>query len=123
MNKNFSVSSELEELKAKLLAKADDMGAEKEGEDDKEDEMEMRFEALYNYITYLEKRLWEVSSSNNDWQWKHQEGHLPKLQAGGIEKLLKAAGEDQNFSVQKKIIYAFDKSGVTASVDVGYKGQ
>lgn len=122
MNKNFSVSSELEALKAKLLVKADDMGGEGEKDEEKE-EMKMRFEALYNYITYLEKRLWEISSSNNDWQWKHQEGHLPKLQAGGIEKLLKAAGEDKNFSVQKKIIYASDKSGVTALVDVSYKGQ
>lgn len=122
MNKNFSISSELEALKAKLLVKADGIGGEDE-KDDKEEEMKARFEALYSYITYLEKRLWEVSSSNNDWQWKHQEGHLPKLQAGGIEKLLKAAGESENFNVVKKTVLAFDKSGITALVDVGYKGQ
>jgi hypothetical protein len=119
MNKNFTISSELESLKSKLLVKADDMG--EVAKDDKEEELKSKFEALYNYITYLEKRMWENSSYANEWQYKHQEGHLPKLQAGGIEKLLKAAGEDQNYSVQKRVVFASDKNGVTALVDLTSK--
>jgi hypothetical protein len=119
MNKNFTISSELESLKLKLLVKADDMS---EGEKDgKEEELKSKFEALYNYISYLEKRMWENSSYANEWQYKHQEGHLPKLQAGGIEKLLKAAGESENFDVIKRVVYASDKNGVTALVDLTSK--
>lgn len=53
-------------------------------------------------ISYIHRRIDYLS----DELYKHYDAHLPKLTAGQLEKLLKAAGASEDFEVRKKVIYA-----------------
>ena len=57
-------------------------------------------------IRYVHQRLDYLSNDLHN----HFDAHLPKLTAGQLEKLLKAAGASDDFEVRKKVIYASVKS-------------
>lgn len=59
---------------------------------------------LHDRINFLREDYYRLS----DEIWKHKmDGHLPKLEgAGQMKKALKALGLDEDYEVQKKVIYA-----------------
>jgi hypothetical protein len=66
-----------------------------------EDRMYQMISNVYKYIDY-------VQSNFYSWQNNHTDSytHLPKLTPSQTEKLLKAAGADKDFSVEKRVIFA-----------------
>jgi len=96
-NKNYSESSELTQLKANLTKASPNYTI---------DDCMSMISSLGNYVSYLEKRIYEQDNATWKYIGEHNNGHLPKLTPGGLEKLIKAAGEDSNYEVQKRIIWA-----------------
>jgi hypothetical protein len=74
--------------------------------EDKHEEMEEKFEALYSYLRYLESQVY----GSNDRLYMHEEGHLPKLGGSAVKRLLDVAGVGEDYEVKRKTIYASDKN-------------
>jgi len=67
-----------------------------------------------------EEMNWQSRRLNSRMEWlegqfyKHEDGHLPKIEgAGKMEKALKALGLEDDYRVEKRVIFA--KEGVIAS--------
>lgn len=115
--KLLSELNKLKELKAekfeKYRAKKISQIAKAEMEEETEDEYVV-IEEFYNKLDYVINLCYELT--NSTWraidelytrQYEHAAaGHLPKLTAGQLEKLLKAAGAENDFQVEKKTVLA-----------------
>lgn len=116
MSKTFEPSEELKKLQlsiAKLSKASPDMpggGMDSETEDDDMEEelanIKYALSSLGSYLKYLEEAQYRMSES----MYKHNDGHMPKLSAGAMKKLLKVCGMDEDYEVAKKVIYASDSS-------------
>ena len=85
-------------------------GMDSETEDDDMEEelanIKYALSSLGSYLKYLEEAQYRMSES----MYKHNDGHMPKLSAGAMKKLLKVCGMDEDYEVAKKVIYASDSS-------------
>lgn len=96
--------------------KAEDMEEPEEPEDSEEPEDEeyvvmeefyMRLDAIANLMYKLTDSLWNGIYGIQSELDKHcSSGHLPKLTAGQLEKLIKVAGAENDFVVEKKTVWA-----------------
>lgn len=84
----------------------------------KDDEFASVCSQLCSEINYLHGRIDRafeyVSENYNDFStrlYNHADGHIPKLSAGQIKKLLEAVGAQDDYEVIKKPVYA-EKAGV-----------
>lgn len=90
-------------------------------DEDEEDETEKEMYAMmdrfaghfYSYLDSLQSQIYKLQDS----MYKHRyEGHLPELNGVAIKNLLDTAGVGDQYEVQKKIIYANDKSNLSATI-------
>lgn len=110
-------------IKAKLpVAKADDMA--KPENEDKEEEMcskEDLYEA-YNYMYQMIDNVWQYMYKLQDAQWSHQNsGHLPKLSATQLKKVLDKCGLSEDFDVKPLVTVYASRQGKIAEVDLTKK--
>jgi hypothetical protein len=64
-------------------------------------------------LSYLRDQVWNMEDRMYEFMWKHEDGHLPKItSASAMEKLLAAAGMENDFEVGKKYVsVASDRKG------------
>ncbi len=105
-----SLESKIKENKDKLS---------KAGMDDKDkDEMMKMMDSMYGYIYDVASSLRSSIYAIDETLYKHsQAGHLPPLSPGGMKKLLEVCGENENYEVQKKIVWA----SRAKALEVSYK--
>lgn len=119
------LQAKIQEIQAKInaklpVAKAD--GMEPEGEE-KEEEMcskEDLYEC-YRYMYQLTDYIWQAIYRVQDAQWQHTVGHLPKLSATQLKKVLDKCGLSEDFNVQPLVTVYASKNGKIAEVDLTKK--
>lgn len=97
---------------AKSQIVAEDMEGPETEEDDEEEYVVMeefydRIGAVVNLVYSMSDNIWNGFYQLSSQLDKHCcTGHLPALTAGQLEKLLKAAGAENDFQVEKKTVWA-----------------
>jgi len=120
------LQAKITELQAKIqaklpVAKADDM-AEPEGEE-KEEEMcskEDLYEA-YSYMYQMIDNVWKYMDRLQEVQYEHTIGHLPKLTATQLKKVLDKCGLSEDFDVKPLVTVYASRQGRIAEVDLTKK--
>jgi hypothetical protein len=76
---------------------------------------------LYNMIYNLRDAVYQGDSRVWDAFYQHQQNHVPKLDAGAMEKFLKVVGLSDSYEVIKPSIYisASKNGNKTFNVDLG----
>lgn len=104
----FVISYEVAANKAEFI-KAD-------GPEEKEDDMNEKLMGLCDYLCRRLDSQAEYFYSQLDsiyaWMSSHTAGHLPALTPSGLTKLVKAAGEEDNYSIQPRTVWASKESGI-----------
>lgn len=66
---------------------------------------EDKYNAIFDYFQRSIGRLADYIFAIEDELYRHKEGHIPKLNAGAMQKLLKSVGLDDSYEVKKPVIY------------------
>lgn len=78
---------------------------EKEMSSVTQEEVDQRIYHLYNYMDRFMSDMYSAIDRLYESQWKHEDGHLPKLTAGQTEKLFKMVGAENDYNVVKPTVY------------------
>ena len=115
----------LKEIFASLEAKATEIKSKSESKADMDgggcccDSLSTSCENLYQMIYSLRDYIYQSDARLWDAIYEHKQNHLPPLNAGAMEKLLKTAGLADSFKVEKPTIYISASKNGIFEVDLG----
>lgn len=72
---------------------------------DEDSEYKSGLKEIYKYMDYLSNSMYEYMSKLESNLYEHKDGHLPKLTAGQMEKLLESCGASGDYEIKKPTVY------------------
>lgn len=102
-----------EELTKKFRQMEATMDEKMSSESEETREMMKRWAGeIYSEMDYLHRRMFEMEDFVFQWFGEHLNGHVPNAQtASQMNNFLRILGVDDDYEVQKKVIYARNKQG------------
>ncbi len=63
-------------------------------------------EYFYSMVDSRMRYVYESMDNIYNMFYEHKQGHLPALNPSGLQKLIKVSGQEEDFRVEKRVIYA-----------------
>ena len=118
MNKIEISKAKLDEMQTLTAATAEVLKSIKVVADMKSDEHEKKmWDMIYSATDYLHRRIDSIWTE----LYKHYDGHLPSTKsAEQLQRAIDKLGLSDEYSVQKKVIYASERGRPVLEVDLNY---